>query len=249
VTIRLADLHIGAVLLDIEGTTTPIAFVHDTLFPFARAQTRAWLEESAGSLERAEIVTALRTEHELERRRGEDVTPWPADAPDTENAPVVAYVFWLMDRDRKSPPLKRLQGLIWERGYQTGALKGVVYPDVPNALRRWRKAGIEVAIYSSGSELAQRRLFESTEAGDLTPLISQFFDTHVGSKRESASYELIAGALGQEPSSVLFVSDVTAELRAAEQGGCRVVHSIRPGNPTALDDVVFAAVHSFAEIT
>jgi enolase-phosphatase E1 len=248
VTVGLADLRVGAVLLDIEGTTTPIAFVHDTLFPFVRAKAPVWLTDRAGSPEHTEIVNALRAEHALDRQRGEDVPPWSSDPRADPTTPVLAYVFWLMDRDRKSPPLKRLQGLIWERGYQTGTLKGIVYPDVPQALRRWRTAGIEVAIYSSGSETAQRRLFESTEAGDLTPLISQFFDTRFGPKRESASYQLIARALGREPHSVLFVSDLSAELRAAEEAGCRVLLSVRPGNRPAMDDAAFPAIQTFAEI-
>jgi enolase-phosphatase E1 len=51
-----------------------------------------------------------------------------------------------------------------------------VFDDVPVAMRLWRSEGREIAIYSSGSEMAQRRLFESTAAGDLTPLITAFFD-------------------------------------------------------------------------
>ena len=139
------------------------------------------------------------------------------------------YLTWLMDRDRKSPGLKELQGQIWEAGYQAGVLHGQVFPDVPAAIRRWRALGLAVAIYSSGSVLAQRRLFESTREGDLTPLFSGFFDTAVGAKVSAGSYTTIAARLNCAPRQVLFISDVTAELRAARDAGMQVLLSIRLG--------------------
>jgi len=87
-----------------------------------------------------------------------------------------------------------------------------------------------VAIYSSGSELAQRLLFGSTGDGDLTPLLSRYFDTRVGAKTSAESYQRIAGELGCEPGALLFVSDVTAELDAARVAGCQTVLCVRPGN-------------------
>ena len=131
------------------------------------------------------------------------------------------YVEWLMDRDRKSPGLKLLQGRIWEGGYRAGVLKGEVFSDVPPALQRWRDAGLDVAIYSSGSELAQRLIFGSTAYGDLTRFISRFFDTAVGAKGAPASYRRIAAELGRAPDRLLFISDVTTELDAASAGGMR----------------------------
>jgi 2,3-diketo-5-methylthio-1-phosphopentane phosphatase len=153
-----------------------------------------------------------------------------------------------MDRDRKSPALKELQGLIWEQGYRAGLLRGVVYDDVPEALTRWREGGRDIAIYSSGSELAQRRLFESTAIGDLTPVLSHFFDTRVGAKTDADSYREIARALGQPTQSILFVSDAVAELIAARQAGCHVVLSVRPGNTPQPDGGQFERIHTFAEI-
>jgi len=73
-----------------------------------------------------------------------------------------------MDRDRKSTGLKSLQGRIWEEGYRSGALRGEVFADVPRAFERWRRQGRDIAIFSSGSVLAQKLLFASTPAGDLT---------------------------------------------------------------------------------
>ena len=152
-----------------------------------------------------------------------------------------------MDRDRKSPGLKLLQGRIWERGYRTGELAGKVFPDVAPALRRWRDAGVTVAIYSSGSELAQRLLFGSTGEGDLTKLLSRFFDTAVGPKVSPDSYRRIAGDLGERPDEVLFVSDVTAELDAADAAGCQARLCVRPGNHQQPPHH-HAVVHSFDEL-
>ncbi len=246
-TIDLTASHIRLILLDIEGTTTPMAFVHERLFPYARVRLRAWLASHAGTDERRDVIELLRAEHAADRAHDESVPAWPGDARDAIE-PAVAYLEWLMDRDRKSPALKRLQGLIWEDGYQAGELRGEVYADVPDAMRRWRAAGVDVAIYSSGSELAQRRLFASTVHGDLTPLISGFFDTAVGPKTSPASYQRIVTALGRAPAETLFVSDVTRELRAAAEIGCQVVLSIRPGNPDQPHGEAFPHVSSFAAI-
>lgn len=235
-------------LLDIEGTTTPIAFVHHVLFSYARAHIATWLADVAPETRRA-IVAALRVEYEADRLTGEVSLPlWRSSTAEIDNASPTAYALWLMDRDRKSPALKRLQGLVWERGYQAGDLRGEVFEDVAPAIQRWRQGGVTVAIYSSGSELAQRRLFESTSAGDLTPLIAGFFDTTVGPKISSTSYKRIAAALDRLPTEMLFVSDVTAELRAAAAAGCSVQLSLRHGNPPQPDAADFSAIRTFDEI-
>jgi enolase-phosphatase E1 len=243
-TIRLADRGIRVVLLDIEGTTTPIAFVHDVLFPFARAHLAAFLRAHAGDGEMAEVRRLLAREYADDLARAEAVPDGAFDSIDT----IAPYVTWLMDRDRKSPGLKLLQGQIWEAGYRAGELRGQVYPDVPPAIRRWHAAGLGVAIYSSGSELAQRRLFESTEHGDLTPLLSGFFDTGVGAKVASESYGRIAAALDAPPPAILFVSDVRRELTAAREAGVQVVLSLRPGNSAQPGSEAFERVESFEEL-
>jgi len=170
-----------------------MAFVTETLFPYARARLAAFLD-----------------------REGRAV-----DAP---------RFLALMDSDSKDPELKELQGRIWEDGYNRGELAGHVFEDVPRAFRRWHDRGVPIAIYSSGSVLAQRRLFESTADGDLTPLLTAFFDTGVGAKRETGSYARIAERVGLAPGAVTFVSDVVAELDAARSAGMRTVLSLRPGN-------------------
>jgi len=141
------------------------------------------------------------------------------------------YAVWLMDQDRKTTPLKTLQGWIWENGYETGELRPQLFADVPPAFARWRAAGRDICIYSSGSVLAQKLLFSHTEAGDLTRFIRDYFDTHVGAKREAASYKRIAASLDCPAASVVFVSDVVAELDAARKAGFATRLCIRPGNP------------------
>ena len=236
----LGATGVKAVLLDIEGTTTPIAFVYGVLFPFARAHLTEFIGAHAASPAVDDLTRALAGEHAAERSQGEQPPPWAAGA--------AAYALWLMDRDRKSPGLKGLQGLVWEQGYRAGLLRGQVFPDVPAAIRRWRHNGLDVAIYSSGSVLAQRRLFESTEHGDLSPLLSGFFDTAVGPKTSADSYARVAKALGREPREVLFISDVTAELVAARAAGLETRLSLRPGNPPQPGADDFEAVTTFDDV-
>jgi enolase-phosphatase E1 len=227
-----------AFLLDIEGTTTPVAFVYDVLFPFARRELPGFLRGHAGEPHVREALVRLRQEHEADAdgRR----PAWPPS--DEGIAPAVAYLEWLMDADRKSTALKALQGLVWREGFRRGELEGQVYPDVPLALARWRRQGRRAFIYSSGSVLAQRLLFSRTAAGDLTPLIGGYFDTTTGPKKEAASYARIAAEIGLEPGEVLFVSDSADEIAAALDAGLRAALCTRDGQapPTAA-----AVVRSF----
>lgn len=246
---RLSALGVRFVLLDIEGTTTPIAFVHDVLFSFARARLQAWLSREVGTSAGRDVLQRLRVEYDAAVHAGEPVPSWPDGPQDPSPQPAATFADWLMARDRKSPALKLLQGLIWEEGYRAGLLHGEVFPDVPGALRRWRADGYGVAIYSSGSELAQRLLFASTDAGDLTPLFAGFFDTRMGAKVEAGSYRRIVSVLGCAARDVLFVSDVTRELAAAREAGCQVCLSLRPGNAPQPEASTFDAIQSFEELT
>jgi enolase-phosphatase E1 len=246
-SLRLAAANVDFVLLDIEGTTTPITFVHDVLFPYARVRVRACLEEAASDPEIRQIIEDLRAElpaSGFQLPAGNQ----KLDAGSGKlEADIVSYIFWLMDRDRKSGPLKALQGRIWERGYATGALKGEVYPDVPEAFARWTAGGVRIGIYSSGSVLAQKLLFANTTAGDLSRFLSGYFDTAVGAKKESVSYRRIVEALDRAASRVLFVSDVAAELDAAREAGLQTVLAVRPpARPP--ESSAHVAVESFDEI-
>lgn len=212
-------------LLDIEGTTTPIDFVHKTLFPFARARVGSFLAENF-SLLGGEILA-------LEDEAAGDIVAGgykgvfdPADAES-----VADYVHYLIDRDRKSTPLKSIQGMIWKEGYETGKLISDVYPDVRPAFERWRTEGRKVYIFSSGSVLAQKLLFAHTSEGDLTQYISGYFDTNTGNKRDIPTYNAIAENIGSDAGSILFVSDVDAELDAASKTEMQTRLSVRQGNP------------------
>ncbi len=202
------------ILLDIEGTTTPIAFVYDVLFPFARRHTTRCLDEAD--------LAAFKLDHESDVLHGHNPPAWSGKP--------LAYVLWLMDHDRKSTALKNLQGKIWLEGYQSGELHGEVFPDVPPALERWHRAAVDVRIFSSGSVLAQRLLFSTTSAGDLTAFLSGYFDTTTGPKNEPASYRLIAQTFGIEPREIIFISDVVGELEAARNAGMQTRLCLRPGN-------------------
>jgi enolase-phosphatase E1 len=222
------------VLCDIEGTTTPISFVHDVLFPYARVRIASFLETHADDDEVRAIVDALRSE--MRAAGGEQ-----------HGADVVEYLESLMDADRKSGPLKALQGRIWQEGYAIGELRGEVYPDVPYAFARWTSAGVRVAIFSSGSVLAQQLIFGRSTAGDLTALLSAYFDTRVGAKGEPDSYRRIVDALGAAAGRVLFLSDVVAELTAARKAGLQTLLLVRP--PGSMPDASgFEAITTFDAI-
>jgi enolase-phosphatase E1 len=228
---------VAAILLDIEGTTTPIEFVHQVLFPYARARVAAHLD--------ARDAAALRAEYHAESPQS-GLPRWDA-GDDVRSA--IAYVHWLMDRDRKSTALKALQGRIWEAGYRAGELqgKGEVYPDVRPAFARWHTAGTQLAIFSSGSVQAQRNLFANTTAGDLSSYLSGYFDTTTGPKRDPGSYRRIAGALGVPAERFLFISDVAAELDAARAAGMRTALCVRGSDANAGSDV-HPRIHSFDEV-
>ena len=143
---------------------------------------------------------------------------------------------WSLE-DRKVTPLKALQGIIWKKGFETGVLKGHVYPDVAPALARWHSEGKTLAIFSSGSVSAQKQLFGNSINGDLSPYFSAFFDTQTGMKRDPQTYVAIANSLSMLPANVLFLSDVVEELAAAKQAGMNTTQLVRPGTVAAWDSV------------
>jgi enolase-phosphatase E1 len=226
-----------AILLDIEGTTTPISFVHDVLFPYSRKHLKSYLAQHANSIEVLADLAALREEHATDVTKGKKPPPR-----------VEEYLYWLIDQDRKSPALKSLQGKIWKQGYDDGSLRAPVFADVPPAMERWVRAGKSVNIFSSGSVLAQKMLFAKTEAGDLTKFISNYFDTEVGKKTDVKSYEQIAKTLSLASNEIHFLSDVLTELDAAAGAGMKTALCIRPGNPAQEFSSRHNVIHSFDEI-
>lgn len=205
-----------ALLLDVEGTTTPVAFVYETLFPYARTRLEEFLARHAAEEAVSADIAVLREEHGSDLRAGRTPPAW-RDGGDPAQA--ARYALWLMAADRKATGLKSLQGRIWEQGYARGELRGTVYDDVPRALERWRAQGKEIAIFSSGSVLAQKLLFRHSSHGDLSRDVRAYFDTATGAKRDPESYRRIATALDREAREVLFLSDVREELDAAREAG------------------------------
>lgn len=209
---------VRAVVTDIEGTTTPLAFVHEVLFPYARARLARFVTENEAD---GQVAAALADARELGGIEGADT-----------DATVRLLLSWL-DEDRKAGPLKLLQGLIWRKGYEEGVLKGEVYEDAAAMLRRWHDRGLCLFVYSSGSEEAQRLIFGCSDKGDLAPLFEGFFDTRIGAKIESGSYRAIAERAGLDAGAMLFLSDHAGEIAAAKEAGMQVVQIDRALDPDA----------------
>lgn len=221
---------IRAVLTDIEGTTTSVAFVFEVLFPYARSRLRDFLAtHSAEPAVRAQLdAVAEAVGHPL------------------SDAQIAAQLEQWIDQDRKVTPLKALQGMLWAEGYRRGDFTGHVYPDAALWLRRWHDAGIELYVYSSGSVQAQRLLFGHSDAGDLTPLFNGYFDTTSGAKRAVESYRHIAAQIGRPPAEVLFLSDMVEELDAARAAGMHTTRLVRDAAPAA--DAAHPEVGDFSQI-
>lgn len=235
------------ILLDIEGTTTPIDFVHRTLFPFAFEKIDEYLEKNFDSIQPE--IAQLRAEHARDFENGLDVPPLQETSRASVIKSLTNYLHFLIKTDRKSTPLKSLQGKIWQSGYESGELVSPVYDDVPRAFARWKAQNRAIAIYSSGSVLAQKLLFRYTVYGDLTAFISGYFDTNVGHKREAESYRKIASAQSFPPvENFLFISDIQAELDAASEAGMQTVLSVRPGNAPLPEAPAHKVIRSFDEI-
>jgi 2,3-diketo-5-methylthio-1-phosphopentane phosphatase len=238
---------VRAVLLDIEGATTPMSFVHEVLFPFAAAALEEHVRAEWGSAELQADVRALAEQAARDVAAGvAGAVPvdLAASAEEAQRA-VVASVRWQMAADRKSGPLKQLQGHIWRRGYGAGRLRAQVFPDVEPALRDWTLVrGAKVYIYSSGSREAQALLFAHAHA-DLRPLLSGYFDTSAGPKVEPASYANIALSIGAQPQDILFLTDAPAEAHAAAAAGMQVAVTARPGNAPLPPGLPFRVITSF----
>lgn len=195
-----------AIVTDIEGTTSSIHFVHKVLFPYAREHLPAFVRAHAYD---PKVRQCLRDAAREAGSVGAD-----------DDTIVDQLIEWI-DADRKATPLKALQGMIWKQGYESGAYRSHIYPEVAAKLRAWHDQGIQLYVYSSGSATAQKLLFGHSQAGDLTPLFSGYFDTRIGAKREAGSYVRIVNKIDQPAEHILFLSDVVAELDAAREAGLR----------------------------
>ena len=204
--------QIKAIVTDIEGTTSSLSFVKDVLFPYARKHIRSFVRLNEKNLK--EVLEDVRLE---------------VGEPDLDVEGVLDELVAWIDADKKITPLKTLQGLIWQNGYNDGELKGHIYDDAAEGLKRWKDEGYDLYVYSSGSIAAQKLLFGYTEKGDLTPLFSGYFDTTTGPKVEAQSYKKIASEIGYKADEILFLSDHIPELDAAKDAGFQVLLLDRDG--------------------
>jgi enolase-phosphatase E1 len=225
-------MKIEAILTDIEGTTSSIAFVTDTLFPFAKARLAGFVASHRDHPEVKACLDGVRAE---------------LGRPDAGEDDLLAALIAWIDQDRKVTPLKTLQGMIWAEGYADGSIKGHVYPDAAQALRRWHGLGIRLYVYSSGSVAAQKLIFGHTAYGDLTSLFAGYFDTRTGPKRDPESYRRIAIEIGLPVAEILFLSDSAAELDAARAAGLLTICLDR-GEAVIPPDIAHPRVSDFAAI-
>ncbi len=182
---------VRGVLLDIEGTTSSISFVHDVMFPFVREHLSDFLRRRWHSAEMDKVRDLMAKDDGqpswdawMESRRVE---------PESELEACRSRIIEYMDADAKVTGLKHLQGLIWDSGFQSGQLRSHVYPDVLPAIRKWREQGLDVRIYSSGSIAAQKLFFgHVAEHGNVLDLFTGHYDTTIGNKREAESYVRLA---------------------------------------------------------
>jgi enolase-phosphatase E1 len=214
------------VLTDIEGTTTSVKFVYDQLFPYFRSH----IGDLKSMIQLPDVQEAFRLtvklSLDLEGRKLNSVDE------------IINTLYRWSEEDRKITPLKSVQGILWEDGYKKGELKGHVYADVLPALEHWKSFGIQMGVFSSGSIAAQKLIFGYSELGDLTPFFSHYFDTTTGGKKDAETYPKIAEVIGFQPSEIIFLSDITDELVAADTAGFQTVQLVRPGTEASWKNTV-----------
>ena len=246
-----AKIQARCVLLDIEGTVSDIRFVYDVMFPYAKNHLDGFLIENWSLPSVRDAVRALAPDagkSSVEEWLGSHWKSEPAESDASPNAIVADHCKQLMASDSKTTGLKMLQGMIWQSGFESGALRAELFADVLPALEEWKAKGLDLRIYSSGSVLAQKMFFKYTVLGDLSDLFSAHYDTTIGTKKESASYQRIAAESQYEPSDIIFVTDVYSELIAACQAGMQVVASVRPNNVPLPTEFTGLTITSFSQI-
>lgn len=243
----IAKLQAQCVLLDIEGTMSDIRFVYDVMFPYAKKNLERFLVENWESLLVQDAIRTVAKDAQIA-----SIDNWLGLSWQTKKTTAVLklleHCHLLMATDSKATGLKLLQGLVWQFGFESGALRAELFPDVLPALEEWKASGMDLRIYSSGSVLAQRMFFKYTVLGDLTDLFSAHYDTTIGTKKEVASYERIAAESQFDRTEIVFVTDVHSEWLAASQAGMQVVVSVRPNNVPLPADFTGLTITSFSQL-
>ncbi len=225
-----------AIVMDVEGTTSSIRFVKDILFVYAEQFLPEFIRENKDERDVARQLRSMSDKTGIAQR-------------DTEG--LIAQLLEWMREDKKVTELKMLQGMVWERGYKQGEYQAHIYPDVPARLAEWLDKGINLYVYSSGSEKAQRLFFRYTTVGDLRLHFAGHFDTTLGPKQDSESYVKLAESVALPPEEMVFISDVEAELDAAAEAGMKTYYIVRK-EESDLDPAKVRSPHtvvgSFADI-
>ncbi|WP_457638749.1 acireductone synthase [Persephonella sp.] len=223
---------VKAVLIDIEGTVAPISFVKEVLFPYSKEKLEEFIKENADRTEIKEVI------QQVKQIEGKELSV----------EEVIETLKKWIDEDRKITPLKDIQGYIWKEGFEKGEIKAPLYEDAYIFLKKWKKDGYKLYIYSSGSVQAQKLFFSHTDKGDLLELFDGFFDTKIGNKKETQSYLKIAQEIGLRPEEILFLSDNPDEIKAAAEAGMSVYRLVRPGDTEFLPDFPYPQIKSFEEV-
>ena len=225
-------MKISTIITDIEGTTSSIAFVHETLFPYSVNALPNFLKQNQDNPEINPLIKQVEQE---------------ANLSDASLEQIIEVLLNWIKQDKKITVLKDLQGYIWEEGFTNNQLKGHIYPDVVQELQKWHEQGLKLYIYSSGSIKAQKLLFGNSMVGDITPLFAGYFDTGVGSKKESTSYQNILNNLQKKADEVVFLSDVEAELAAAKEVGIKPILLVRESSTKP--ESLFPCAVNFQEVS
>ena len=225
-------MNTSHLLLDIEGTTCPVSFVSDILFPYASKSLETYLERSQTN----PIIQSLLDDADQEWEEDGTVESKSLRLATKTNAvnriqAITQYLQHLIAIDRKSTVLKDIQGKIWNEGYSSGNLKSQLFEEAPSCLRRWHANNLTLAVYSSGSIEAQKLLYRHTTTGSLENLFTDWFDTKTGPKKNHESYSNIARKMNTACDQILFISDNGEECNAAEAAGMKTLFSLREGNP------------------
>ena len=220
------------ILLDIEGTTCPTKFVSDILFPYAKTHLSAFITASKDQPECTRILQNAWQEWRADQSHdSQKLLQSASEGPSNDPLNLIPYLEHLIETDQKSPPLKELQGLIWDHGYANGDLTAELFPEVWDCLNTWKRRGLTLSVYSSGSIHAQKLLYSHTSQGDCSAEFTHWFDTSTGPKKETSSYQSIRDVLGVAAEKILFISDSKEECDAAAMSGMKTLFSLREGNP------------------
>ncbi|WP_029520994.1 acireductone synthase [Persephonella sp. IF05-L8] len=223
---------VKAILIDIEGTVSPISFVKDVLFPYSEEKMEKFIKENK---DKPEIKNILQQVQEIEGK-------------EMDIDEIIQTLKRWIKEDRKIAPLKDIQGFIWKEGFENGQIKAPLYEDAYRKMKEWKEKVYKLYIYSSGSVQAQKLFFSHTDKGNILNWFSGHFDTKIGNKKETQSYRKIAQEIGLKPEEILFLSDNPDEIKAAAQAGMKVYRLVRPQDTEYIENFEYPQIKSFDEV-